>query len=64
MPTDNVSKKRGKAKIKISDKREAAMQKLVDTYSEDFDIRMSVIQELIPIGLKAFGEELQDEITD
>ena len=62
MPTDNVTKKRGKAKVKISDKREAAMQKIVDTYSEDFDIRMSVIQELIPIGLKAFGEELQGEI--
>ena len=30
MPTDNVSKKRGKAKVKISDKRQSAMQKIVD----------------------------------
>ena len=29
MPTYNVSKKRGKSKIKISDKREAAMNKIM-----------------------------------
>lgn len=62
MPTTNVTKKRGKSKFKISDKREAAMQKIVDSYSEDFDVKMSVIQELIPIGLKALAEELQDEV--
>ncbi len=33
MPMYNVSKKRGKSKIKISDKREAAMRKIVDSYS-------------------------------
>ena len=63
MPTNNVSKKRGKSKVKISDKREAAMQKIVDSYSEDFDVKMSVIQELIPLGLKALAEELQNEVT-
>ena len=62
MPTDNVSKKRGKAKVKISDKREAAMQKVMDSYSEDFDVKMSVIQELIPLGLKALAEELTNEV--
>ena len=62
MPTDNVSKKRGKAKVKISDKRQAAMQKIVDSYSEDFDVKMSVIQELIPLGLKALTEELTNEV--
>jgi putative transposase len=51
MPTDNVSKKRGRANVKISDKREAVMQKVVDSYSEDFDVKISVIQELIPLGL-------------
>ena len=30
MPGDNVSKKRGSAKMKISKKREAAMQRVVD----------------------------------
>lgn len=62
MPTYNVSKKRGKSKIKISDKREAAMKKIVDSYSEDFDIKLSVIQELIPLGLKAVAEELKNEV--
>lgn len=62
MPRYNVTKKRGKSKIKISEKREAAMRKIVDSYSEDFDVKMSVIQELIPLGLKAVAEELKNEV--
>lgn len=62
MPRNNVTKKRGKSKIKISEKREAAMRKIVDSYSEDFDVKMSVIQELIPLGLKAVAEELRNEV--
>lgn len=62
MPTNNVTKKRGKSKIKISEKREAAMRKIVDSYSEDFDVKMAVIQELIPLGLKAVAQELQNEV--
>ena len=61
MPIGNVAKKRGKAKIKISSKREAAMHQIVDSYSEDFDTKMDVIQELIPLGLKAVANELQNE---
>ena len=45
MPRFNLAKKRGKAKVKIEDKRKAAMERIVDAHSEDFDIRMSVIQE-------------------
>lgn len=62
MPINNVTKKRGKSKIKISDKRNAVMNKLIESYSEDFDIKMAVIQELIPLGLKAVAEELQREV--
>lgn len=58
----NVTKKRGKSKIKISDKRTAAMQQIVNSYSEEFDVKMAVIQELIPLGLKAVAEELQAEV--
>ena len=58
----NLTKRRGKAKIKINDKRKAAMAKLVDSYSEDFNVKMSVIQELIPLGLKAVAEELSNEV--
>ena len=62
MPIGNIAKKRGKAKIKISAKREAVMQRLMDSYSEDFDVKMTVIQELIPLGLKAVADELQSEV--
>ena len=62
MPQVNVTKKRGKSKIKISEQRQAAMRKIVDSYSEDFDVKMTVIQELIPLGLKAVAEELQNEV--
>jgi transposase-like protein len=58
----NLTRKRGKAKVKISEKRKAAMDRVVDAYSEDFDIKLSVIQELIPIGLKAVADELQNEV--
>lgn len=58
----NVTKKRGLAKVKINDKRKAVMQKIMNSYSEDFDVKMSVIQELIPLGLKAVAEELNNEV--
>ena len=47
-PVDNIAKKRGKAKIKISSKREAAMQRIMDSYSKNLDVKISVIQALIP----------------
>ncbi len=62
MPKFNLTKKRGKAKVKIEDKRKAAMNKIVDAHSEELDVRLSVIQELIPLGLKAVAEELQAEV--
>jgi len=62
MPKFNVSKKRGKSKIKINDKRKAVMDRIVDAHSEELDIRISVIQELIPLGLKAVAEDLQKEV--
>ena len=62
MPISNVAKKRGKAKIKISSKRKATMQRIMDSYSEEFDVKMTVIQELIPLGLKAVADELQSEV--
>ena len=62
MPVGNIAKKRGKARINLNVKREAAMQRLMDSYSEDFDVKMSVIQDLIPLGLKAVADELQNEV--
>lgn len=62
MPKFNLTKKRGKAKAKIADKRTAAMERIVDAYSEELDVRLAVIQDLIPLGLKAVAEELQAEV--
>lgn len=62
MPKFNLAKKRGKAKVKIANKRERAMERIMDTYSEHLDVRLAVIQDLIPLGLKAVAEELQSEV--
>lgn len=61
MPIGNVSKKRGKAKVNLLSKREAATQSLMDCYSDDFDVRVAAIQALIPIGLGAVADELKRE---
>jgi putative transposase len=58
----NLSKKRGKAKLKISQKRAALMNTLVDSYSEEQDVIATVIQELIPLGLQAVAQHLQNEV--
>lgn len=60
---NNLSKKRGKAKVKISKKRASLMDSLADSYSENLDVMASVIQELIPLGLRAVAEELQKEVA-
>lgn len=62
MPIGNVAKKRGKAKIKISGKREAAMNGILDGYSKDLSVKISTIQALIPLGLMAVAEELKNEV--
>ena len=64
MPTHNLAKSRGKAKIKVSKKRQAVMNKILKSYNEEQDTMISVIQELIPLGLKAVGEELQREVRE
>lgn len=63
MPRITVSKRRGKAKVKIEAKRQNAMAKIVESYSEEDDVKYAVIQELIPLGLKAVAEELQKEVN-
>ena len=62
MPKFNVTRIRGKSKIKIAEKRKAAMNKIMDSYSEDLDVKMAVIQELIPLGLAEICKELQKEV--
>ena len=59
-----LTKSRGKAKIKVSKKRQAVMNKILESYSEEQETTIAVIQELIPLGLKAVGEELQREVKE
>jgi hypothetical protein len=58
----HLSKKRGKAKIKIAKKRTRLMDKVIDSYSDDQDVVVAAIQELIPLGLQAVAEHLQNEV--
>jgi transposase-like protein len=59
-----ITKSRGKAKIKLSKKRLAVMNKILESYSEEQDTVIAMIQELIPLGLKAVGEKLQREVQE
>jgi len=58
----NVAKRRGKAKTKVVDKRKGVMAKIGDNYSEEFDVQLAVIQELIPLGLHEVSKRLQAEV--
>jgi putative transposase len=64
MPALNgtVSRKRGKAKMKLELKRRLAIEKITALGSEDLDVRAALIQELIPLGLEEVRRELQDEV--
>lgn len=64
MPKYHVTKSRGKAKIKVKEKRQAAMSKILKSYSEEQDITIALIQELVPLGLKAVSEELPREVQE
>ena len=62
MPHNRVAKTRGKAKRKLSEQRAVVQQRIMESYSEDLDVKMAVIQELIPLGLQAVAEQLQQEV--
>jgi len=47
---------------KLELKRRSAMKKVANLNSEDLDVRTALIQELIPLGLKAVTQELQAEV--
>lgn len=63
MPASNsIPKKRGKAKEKLRQKRKALKEKLKDLELEDLDISLGLIQELIPVALKAVEDKLTEEV--
>jgi putative transposase len=61
--TIKVAKKRGKAKVKISEKRKQVKLMLKKMKSEDLDVAITLIQELIPHGLMAAKEEMEKEVA-
>jgi putative transposase len=63
MPVNEiVAKRRGKAKVKISEKRKVTKALLKKLKTDDLDVSLALIQELIPIGLQAVAEQLQNEV--
>jgi len=58
----SVPRTRGKAKIKISKKRKQVKLMLEKMKSEDLDVTITLIQELIPNGLMAAKEEMEKEV--
>jgi len=63
MPVElSIPRRRGKAKVKVIEKRKITKDMLRELDTKDLDIRISLIQALIPLGLKAVEEELQKEV--
>lgn len=59
----SIPKKRGKAKQKLKQRRMALKEKLRKLEVEDLDISLSLIQELIPVALKAAEDKLTEEVN-
>ena len=63
MPVElSIPRRRGKAKIKVIDKRQLTQKMLKDLKIGDLETRVILIQSLITLGLKAVEEELQKEV--
>ena len=59
----SVPRTRGKAKVKISEKRKQVKSMLEKMKNEDLDVTITLIQELIPNGLMAAKEEMEKEVN-
>src|SRR3989338_2259010 len=63
MPAEiSIPKRRVKAKIKVSTKRAMAEAVLEEVKRQGVDVEVSLIQGLIPLGLKAVEEKLLREV--
>lgn len=60
---DSITRRRGKGKIKIIDKKRALNELQQLGGINDMDIKISLIQALIPVGLEKVKDILQDEVT-
>jgi len=60
--TTSVAKRRGKAKVKVIEKRRVTQTMLEQVNAQGLDVEVALIQTLIPIGLKAVEDKLQTEV--
>lgn len=60
---DSITRKRGLGKIKVVERREALKELAELGGIDDVDIKVSLIQALIPVGLEKVNVLLQDEVT-
>jgi len=58
----SLARTRGKGKIKVMERRAMAEQNLGLLEIDDLDIKVNLIQALIPLGLKEVGHLLQQEV--
>lgn len=59
----NILRKRGRGKIKVIQRRQALKELEELGQIDDMDIKVSLIQALIPVGLKEVGEALKEEVA-
>ncbi|MBM3245712.1 MAG: hypothetical protein FJZ13_00065 [Candidatus Omnitrophica bacterium] len=59
---ESIPRKRRKWKVKVRERRQALKQMLELGEIQDIDVRVALIQALIPEGLKAVNEKLQAEV--
>jgi hypothetical protein len=59
---ESIPKKPRKWKVKVKERRQALKQMLELEQVNDIDVRVALIQALIPEGLKAVNEKLQVEV--
>lgn len=59
----SITRKRGRGKIKVVERRQALRELSELGMIDDLDVKVSLIQALIPVGLKEVNNLLQDEVT-
>jgi transposase-like protein len=64
MPVNaSIPRTRGKGKVKVVEKRKMTQKMLEDLDIEDLDVRVELIQSLIPLGLEKVAEDLKKEVN-
>lgn len=61
-PMKSIAQRQRKWKVKVGAKRESLEDRMKMREIEDIDVRVSMIQALIPVGLEKMNEELQKEV--